>query len=258
MTKTKKFQIILGVLILSSVFFIGGILFQRYLGNDKDEINCKIDSVIDEDEVNYKIETIIDKEIKDPFLYVNSDAEDIYLIGINNIYIDGKEMKNVYNNSSISNLIEEMNYKEVYEEYTIYRDYKKVSNNGLSILKCNNKKVYIGPSDMDFDSAIYDIENEKNGETFIRTYKVLNVAESNEEAYLYLTIRQYQFEEVVTVKVKRELCPDVSEGNSYEFTFRYTSKLVKDNTINEIFGNTDLIKIVYTDKEGMGQIQDGV
>lgn len=111
---------------------------------------------------------------------------------------------------------------------------------------------------MDFDSAICDIENEKNGETFIRTYKVLNVAESNEEAYLYLTIRQYQFEEVVTVKVKRELCPDVSEGNSYEFTFRYTSKLVKDDTINDIFDNTDLIKIVYTDKEGMGQIQDGL
>ena len=38
MTKTKKFQIILGVLILSSVFFIGGILFQRYLGNDKGKI----------------------------------------------------------------------------------------------------------------------------------------------------------------------------------------------------------------------------
>ena len=54
------------------------------------------------------------------------------------------------------------------------------------------------------------------------------------------------------------MCPDVSEGNSYEFTFRYTSKLVKDDTINEIFGNTDLIKIVYTDKEGMGQIQDGL
>lgn len=115
MTKTKKLQIILGVLILSLVFFIGGILFQKYLGNGKEEINCKIDPVIDEDEVNYKIETIIDKEIKNPFLYVNSDAEDIYLIGINNIYIDGKEMKNVYNNSSISNLIEEMNYKEVYE-----------------------------------------------------------------------------------------------------------------------------------------------
>ena len=74
---------------------------------------------------------------------------------------------------------------------------------------------------------------------------------------MYLTLRQYQCEEVVTVKVRRELCPDITANNNYEFTFEYTSKMVEEE-IDSIFSNTNLIQITLTDKQGVDQIQDRV
>lgn len=72
---------------------------------------------------------------------------------------------------------------------------------------------------------------------------------------MYLTLRQYQCEEIVTVKVRRELCPDITANNNYEFTFE--SKMVEEE-IDSIFSNTNLIQITLTDKQGMDQIQDRV
>ena len=74
---------------------------------------------------------------------------------------------------------------------------------------------------------------------------------------MYLTLRQYQCEEVVTVKLRRELHPDITANNNYEFTFEYTSKMVEEE-IDSIFFNTNLIQITLTDKQGMDQIQDRV
>lgn len=91
--------------------------------------------------------------------------------------------------------------------------------------------------------------------TFIKTYNILNVTESNDENYLYLTIKQFQEEEVETVKVEKRLANIVEKGNNYEFTFKYTDKTVKDN-IKSIFTNTILISITKTDKQGIEQIQD--
>ena len=65
--------------------------------------------------------------------------------------------------------------------------------------------------------------------TFIKTYNVLNVADSNDENYIYLTIRQFQEEEVKTVKVQRNLANGIEITKDYEFTFRYTDKKVEEN-----------------------------
>lgn len=104
-----------------------------------------------------------------------------------------------------------------------------------------------------------DIVNGSNSDTqnttFTKTYNVLNVADSNDENYLYLTIKQFQEEEVKTVKVQRSLANTVEKENNYEFTFRYTNNIVEDN-IESIFANTALITINKTDKQGLDQIQD--
>lgn len=100
-------------------------------------------------------------------------------------------------------------------------------------------------------------KNEKLGQTFIKTYNVLNVADSNDYKYLYITLRQFQCEEVVTVKIKRELCLDILVGNNYEFTFEFTDSMVEEN-ISSIFSNTILKSINVTDKLGIEQIEDPV
>lgn len=93
--------------------------------------------------------------------------------------------------------------------------------------------------------------------TLVVTYQILNVAESNDEDYLYLTLRKYQAEEIETVKVKKILAKDVKSDKSYEFTFQYKVGTVEEN-IKSIFQNAELISIVETDKKGMDQRQDSI
>ena len=106
-----------------------------------------------------------------------------------------------------------------------------------------------------FSNDLCKINNEKNGETFTRTYKVLNVADSNDGKHFYITIRQFQCEEIETVKIKKNL--DIVPNNNYEFTFQFTNEMVEDN-IESIFKNAILLKISYTDKQGVDQIQDSL
>jgi len=107
-------------------------------------------------------------------------------------------------------------------------------------------------------------KNEKNdansnmpNTTFIRTYNILDADDSSDENYLYLTIKQYQEEEVETVKVQKSLAHIVEKENNYEFTFQYTDNIVEDN-IESIFANTILISIKKTDKQGLEQTQDSI
>lgn len=83
----------------------------------------------------------------------------------------------------------------------------------------------------------------------------MNIAESNDEKYLYLTIRQFQFDEVETVKVLRSLADTVEINKNYEFTFESSNIEIKDN-IKSIFNNATLISIKETDKTGLDEIQE--
>lgn len=70
--------------------------------------------------------------------------------------------------------------------------------------------------------------------TLVATYQILNIAESNDEDYLYLTLRKFQAEEVETVRVKKKLAKDVKSDKSYEFTFQYKVGTVEENIISFI------------------------
>ena len=116
-----------------------------------------------------------------------------------------------------------------------------------------NRDVYIGTKDLKLNDI--NINENTGNSTFIKTYNVLNVADSNDESYIYLTIRQFQEEEVKTVKVQRSLANNIEISKDYEFTFKYTDKKVEEN-IESIFTNTTLVSIKKTDKQGLEQIQD--
>ena len=164
----KKEKMITITYVVSGIFlltisFLGGMLVEKNLSQDTN-VN---------DKVTYEIETIEDSKINNPVLYIEGESENIYLIGLSNIYSNQKDLSEVYNGNYISNLIEKINYSENNQDYIIYRDFKTLSNNGLSLVKCNNSNnIYIGPMNLVFNSDFCISENPKNGTTFIKTYKV--------------------------------------------------------------------------------------
>ena len=93
---------------------------------------------------------------------------------------------------------------------------------------------------------------------FTQTYNVRNIEESNNDAYLYLTLRQFEAEEVTSVRVSRSLAKNIEIGNNYEFTFRYnySNTNLKEGSIAEIFEKCNLVSINYTDKIGVEQVQE--
>ncbi len=101
-----------------------------------------------------------------------------------------------------------------------------------------------------------DNQESEDLKTFIRTYEILNVAESNDTDYMYLTIRQFQGEEVQTIKVEKALCPEIEEGKSYEFTLKQNRK--PEDNILSIFNNSSIVSIKETDKIGLEQIQEDI
>ena len=182
-------------------------------------------------------------------LYLELDNYNIYTKCLDNINITEND---------IDAIVAELNYIDMLNDggTTIYQGFSNIINQDITLIKCNtkagNRDVYIGLDYMEYEEGFC----QSNGvQSFTRTFEVLNVADSNDESYLYLTLREYQGEVVETVKFLRELCPDIAEGNNYEFTFESPIP-VEDDSITSLFANTNLISIVQTDKTGMDQIQD--
>ena len=93
------------------------------------------------------------------------------------------------------------------------------------------------------------------GKTFTRTYNIRHVDESNDYNYIYITIRQFQSEEIETVKVERKMFENISEGDFYEITFKIEEGEIEDN-IKSIFKSTKIIDSKKTDKMGLEQINE--
>lgn len=110
-------------------------------------------------EETYKVEIIEDQIKNDPALYVETDLESIYLIGLSNIFVDKKELREDYDSNFFSNLTNEMNYVENRQDYTVYRDLQDVSEYSFSLIKCNeNNKIYIGLMNMVFSDNLCEIK----------------------------------------------------------------------------------------------------
>ena len=141
--------------------------------------------------------------------------------------------------------------------FVAYRvDMKKMENN-QPVLFSTWGYQYVPPVE---DRVLGESENslaENSKISFTRTYNVLNIANSFDENYLYLTIRQFQFDEVETVKVLKSLASSVEVNKNYEFTFKYTNKKIEDN-IKSIFENAMLEVINETNKTGLEQVQDEI
>lgn len=92
--------------------------------------------------------------------------------------------------------------------------------------------------------------------SFIRTYEVLLITPSNDESKEYITIKEFQGEEVATVLINKPE-EELLVGSSYEFTFKKRAVSLEDK-IDVIFTNSDLVKVELTEREGLDQIRDDI
>ena len=180
--------------------------------------------------------------------YVYPDINDVEVsIHLNNYdngyYLDYGINNLKWNKDLLNDFLDNLKEKKIYV-YDFRIEKNIYMSEEIEELLYHNKEV----NNQD-NSVIYE---------FTRTYNVLNVEESNDEAYLYLTLRQFQFEEIETVRVLKSMAGSVEEGNNYEFTFRnnYSSVEIENDTIEELFTKCNLISIEYTDKVGLEQTQD--
>ncbi len=205
---------------------------------------------VDDNLVLYgKYNIIIDESLTDTIRveYVYPDINDIEveinLEHYNNGYYLDYTVSNLNWNKEIWNkVIDNLKDKKIYVD-----NFEIEKNVYMSTL--TKEKLESNKSSQNNPSVLYE---------FTQTYHVANIEESNDYNYLYLTVRQFQFEEIATVKVLRSLASEVKEDENYEFTFQYEYPKVEltERTIEEIFEKCHLISIEYTDKIGLGQTQE--
>ncbi len=284
-----------GIFILFIALFLGGVLLLQlgtyFIFNKKvkgGHILAELITIILLTGIGLSISTI---EIANTEIIYNSPyektktttkelsiSEDLALYGNYNIIIDNTltdTIKIEYTYPDINNV--EVNIDLSYYDNGYYLDYnirnlswnKNFFDEFIENLK--DKKIYINP--FEIEKNVYMSLNTqellfKNKEInsndndiiyeFTRTYNILKVEESNDYAYLYLVVRQYQFEEIATVKVLRSMADTIEEGKNYEFTFRYNypSTQIENDTIEELFLKCQLVSINATDKAGLEQTEE--
>ncbi|MDE5630730.1 MAG: hypothetical protein K2I70_03930 [Bacilli bacterium] len=83
--------------------------------------------------------------------------------------------------------------------------------------------------------------------SFAKRYNLLLVTDSDDKEYVFLTLKEFQVDEVKTVKVKRNVMPSLKKGNYYRFSFS-TKKKIHDH-IDEIFSSSFLMDVEDKGKE---------
>lgn len=165
---------------------------------------------------------------------------------------DTKDLVDYLNNNSIIKVVDSWSKKVLNNNNgTLYY------NNDYKIVKCNlddNKNLYVGANEMSVDNLC--VKNDE-GLSFRRTYQVLNITDSDTEEYWHLTLKEYQVDDVVTVKVKKEINPNLKEKRSYVFEFAYNGTCITDE-LKWILENAEIVSIKQTDKVGMDAIRDEV
>ena len=100
------------------------------------------------------------------------------------------------------------------------------------------------------------IEN-KDINTFTKTWEITDKKQNGETGKTYITLKQFQSDEKVTVEVYNSFVVDKDINKYYEFTFQNGSNTIEDN-IKSIFDNASLVSVKETDKVGLDQVQESI
>jgi len=89
--------------------------------------------------------------------------------------------------------------------------------------------------------------------TVIRTYYIDNIANSNDENYLYITLHEFQKEGTFTIKLPKSISKNLEVKNNYEITFKTNKDYVLSKS-DELFEMGEIIELKHTDKVGLEQL----
>ena len=196
------------------------------------------------------------------------DKRDIYYYGVDQTFFcDKNEKCYQLKEALLHNQIFVMEFKHYLEKQAEYNNYQvmRLYDGGTSVFKkagiiimyCNtlagNKDIYIGNEDMIDDlKGEYCGHTKNKDESYIRTYKIIDSSIYNGE-FNNVTLKQNNG---LTGKVLINNAFVLIPGHTYEFTF-YTFDKFND-TIENIFKNSTIIKIVETDKKSGTQINEEI
>lgn len=88
--------------------------------------------------------------------------------------------------------------------------------------------------------------------TLTEVYNIDNINLSNDENYLYVSLKKFQTEGVYTIKLPKSISDDLEKGKNYEFVFEIDKEYLKDNP-DVIFNNSKIINVNETNKQGLEQ-----
>ena len=195
--------------------------------------------------------------------YTDRDQRNYYLYCIDQITVDYKDHTISLDRAldtkqmTMDKLLNEVLPVTFTESYDDGGSQKYFSGN-LSVIACNtldgNQDYYFGPKDMKYQEGF--CKKEAYICSFTKTYQILDVSESKDGESLYLTLKQFQNEEVVTVKISKELAVDIEEESYYEFTFASLGR--GEENIQSIFKDHRLLKIEKTELTGLEQINEDI
>lgn len=215
---------------------------------------------------NRETKLIVEKgDNKLTLYYTDTTGRNYYLYGLDKITVDYGDRSLELNKAleakqfTMDEVIQWIGYsnKETYWD----GGSTKINNQDISLLMCqtvgeeSNRDYYFGTSDMKKREGF--CEEEPYICSFTRTYLVLDISASNDDKYVYLTLKMFQDEEVVTVKIDKDLVNDVVEDKYYEFQFTSIGNS-SENDIQSIFKNHKLVSIQATDKTGLDQINENI
>lgn len=233
MKKIKISLIILSILITISIIMsiYTCLMIKEVNINDKD----------------FNIRTIESKNCSyKPILYYEEKDYNIYTYCLDSILIINDnitELKDYIDNDNkiLNKILSKLSYTTYLDGGTKeYKNYKipNISNNGITILKCNGKgkltkDIYIGTDKM-YYKFNFCLEN---NETFIKTYKIIDIEEHSLNE-ITLTLQNQDSIDKVTINTNQKF----KINSSYEFEFIGNETNIKDN-IESIFEKMTIVEI---------------
>ena len=117
-------------------------------------------------------------------------------------------------------------------------------NDDFSLLECvkddGTKNYIFGKDEMNYKDGL--CEDVPYLCSFSKKYYVLDITDSNDSKFTYLTLKSVDSSEVDTVKIMSSYLTDVTIGSYYIFDFSSTNDAV-DTTIKKVFENNSILKI---------------
>lgn len=250
-SKILKYLVIIQFLILLIVLYLLVSKKFEFQSDDKKCIPCSISNK-DDNILTYS-----------PKLYYTNNDRNVFTVISSNKYITGdfipfKEKELLEYDEDIFNLLDQ--YKDELSFIKTLEDGSNLYHNSNNeILFCNsedNRDIYFFYDKLNNTDNLC---NSNESETFIQTYQILNIVDGSGlmqlKNYFYVTLRKIDEEEIYTACINKDLFSELSVGNYYEFTFRYTDNKIETNpdfynrpSLHSIFKNTNLIRINEVDK----------